>query len=101
MNVHKGIVNYLTPMTKQFHFSTSDRFVQFASLSFDASVWGILGTLFTAARCFIDDDHMHDPDYIYTAIVDQEATYIDLVPTMLRAICESVPAGKQKKNNLR
>jgi amino acid adenylation domain-containing protein len=102
MNVHKGVVNYLTHMTNQFQFGASDRVVQFTSLSFDPSVWSILGTLSYGGTLFlIDDNHMRNPDSIYAAIIDHQATYIDLVPTMLRAICEFVPAGEQKKNNLR
>ncbi len=102
MNVHKGIVNYMTHMINQFHFGPSDRVVQFTPLSFDSSVWNVLGTLaYGGMVFFMDDDQMRDPDYIYKAIIDHQATYINLVPTMLRAICESALAHEPKINRLR
>jgi amino acid adenylation domain-containing protein len=102
MNVHKGIVNYVTHLAKEYHFDASDRVVEFTSLSFDGSVWGILGTLsYGGAIVLLDDVQMRDPDYIYSAIIDHQATHINLVPTMLRAICESALAGERKTTSLR
>ena len=96
------MVNYLTSMTRDFQFGASDRVLQFSSLSFDASVWSILGTLsYGGALYILDDDQMRNPDFILVAIIDHQATYFDLVPTMLRAICESAPALEKNKNNLR
>jgi amino acid adenylation domain-containing protein len=102
MNTHKGIVNYITHMINQFQFGPSDRVIQFTPLSFDSSVWNVLGTLsYGGTVFFMDDEQMRNPDYIYTAIVDHQATYVNLVPTMLRAICESALEHKPKKNSLR
>jgi amino acid adenylation domain-containing protein len=102
LNAHKGVVNYLTCMTKQFHFEASERVVQFTSLAFDPSVGDILGTLTYGGTVFLlDDAQMRDPGFIYTAIINHQATHITVIPTMLRAICESAPAGERKKNWLR
>ena len=102
MNIHKGVVNYLTCMTRQFHCDASDRIVQFTSLSFDPSVGDILGTLTYGGTVFLmDDAQMRDPGFIYSAMIDNQATQIALVPTMLRAICEIALAGERKQNSLR
>ena len=102
INTHKGVVNYLTSMIRDFQFGTSDRVLQFSSLSFDASVWSILGTLSYGGTVYLlDDDQMRNPDFILAAIISHQATYFDLVPTTLRAICESAPALEKNKNNLR
>jgi amino acid adenylation domain-containing protein len=102
MNTHKGIVNYITHMINQFQFGPSDRVIQFTPLSFDSSVWNVLGTLsYGGTVFFMDDEQMRNPDCIYAAVIDHQATYINLVPTMLRAICESALKHKPKKNSLR
>jgi aspartate racemase len=102
MNTHKGIVNYMAHMINKFQFGQSDRVIQFTPISFDSSVWNILGTLsYGGTVFFLDDDQIRDPDFIYSAIIDQQATYINLVPTMLRAICESALAHGPKENSLR
>ncbi len=102
MNTHKGIVNYMFHMMKQFNFGPSDRVIQFTPISFDSSVWNILGTLsYGGTLFFLDDDQIRNPDFIYSAIIDQQATYINPVPTMLRAICESALAVEPKRNCLR
>jgi len=102
LNNHKGVVNYLTCMTKQFHINASDRIIQFTSLSFDPSVGDILGTLTSGGTVFLlDDAQMRDPRVIHAAVIDHQATLISLVPTMLRAICEIALAGERKQNSLR
>jgi len=102
MNVHKGIVNYLTFMKQKYQFSSADRLVQVTSLSFDVSAFEILVTLCCGGTMFImDDAQMRDPDHIYAAIIDQQATYISCVPTMLRALCESALTNERRNNSLR
>ena len=102
MITHKGVVNFMTYMTKQYHFGASDRILQFSSLTFDASLWNILGSLSYGGTVFLmDDDHMRDPDSIYSAIIENQATHIITVPTMLRAICETAIARGPRENALR
>jgi len=55
----------------------------------------------TGHSVLYDDEQMRNPDCIYAAVIDHQATYINLVPTMLRAICESALKHKPKKNSLR
>jgi amino acid adenylation domain-containing protein len=102
MNVHKGIANYLIYMKQKYQFNAADRVIQLTSLSFDVSAFEILGTLSYGGTMFImGDAQMRDPDFIYTAIIDHQATWISCVPTMLRALCESALARERKKNSLR
>ncbi len=102
MNLHRGVVNYLNSLQMQFQLGPSDRVIQHASLSFDASVLEIFGTLIYGGTVFLlDDSKMRDPDFIYAAILEHQATFITAVPTMLRALCASGLAGERKQNNLR
>ncbi len=102
MNVHKGVVNYLTYITRRFHFNASDRVIQLTSLSFDVSAFEIFSTLLHGGTLYLmDDDQMRDPDFILTSIIDHHVTILSMVPTMLRAICEFALAGEQKNNTLR
>jgi amino acid adenylation domain-containing protein len=102
MNHHKGVVNYLANTQRQFQMDASDRVIQHASLSFDASVLEIFGTLFYGGTVILlDDFRMRDPDFIYAAIIEHQATFITAVPTMLRALCASALSGGSKPNTLR
>jgi amino acid adenylation domain-containing protein len=102
MNVHKGIVNYLTFMKRKYKFNSADRIVQITSLSFDVSAFEIFGTLSSGGTLFLmDDAQMRDPQYINTKMIETQATYLSCVPTMLRALCESALASGQKQNKLR
>lgn len=102
INLHKGIVSYLTSMKRKFLFSASDRVVLLTSLSFDISIFELFGTLAYGGAVFLmDDTQMRDPDYINAEIIEHHATYLSCVPTMLRALCESALSGKWKEHNLR
>jgi amino acid adenylation domain-containing protein len=102
VNLHIGVVNYLLHMKREFHLTSSDRIVHFTSHTFDLSVFEILGTLsYGGTIQIIDDIQMRDPDCINSAVIDYQATFISMVPTMLRALCESVLSHKEQKHNLR
>jgi amino acid adenylation domain-containing protein len=102
VNLHIGVVNYLLHMKREFNFTPSDRTVHFTSHTFDLSVFEILGTLsYGGTILILDDNQMRDPDCINSAVVDFQATFISIVPTMLRALCESVLSHKELKHNLR
>jgi amino acid adenylation domain-containing protein len=102
MNIHKGIVNYLTYMKRKHQFSSADRIVQLTSLSFDVSAFEIFNTLTCGGTLYVmDDAQMRDPEYINARMIATQATYISCVPTMLRALCKSALAGERRGNNLR
>ena len=102
MNIHRGIVNYLTFMKQKFHFSSADHIIQLTSFSFDVSVFELFGSLSYGGSVFLmDDTQMRDPDFINTAVIDHQATFISCVPTMLRALCECALDGERKENHLR
>lgn len=102
MNIHKGLVNYLSFMKKHLKINSSDRAIQLTSLSFDVSFMEIFGTLSCGGLVILmDDNQMRDPDYIVKSIIDQRATYLSCVPTMLRALGESALASGRKQDSLR
>jgi amino acid adenylation domain-containing protein len=102
INVHRGVVNYLTYAKKQFEFTTEDSIIQLTSLSFDASIYEIFMPLTCGATVYMmDDAQMRDPDYIQQAILDHQVSYISCVPTMFRGLCESALKTTFRQHNLR
>jgi amino acid adenylation domain-containing protein len=89
-------------MKQKFHFSSADHIIQLTSFSFDVSVFELFGSLSYGGSVFLmDDTQMRDPDFINTAVIDHQATFISCVPTMLRALCECALDGERKENHLR
>lgn len=102
VNVHKGLVSYLTHMKNKFRFCPSDSIVQLTSLSFDISIFEIFETLLCGGRIFLmDDNQMRDPVFIDKEIIEHQVTFISMVPTMLRALCKAAEERELKNNNLR
>ena len=102
LNEHRGPVNYLAYMVRTFGISKSDRMLQHTSLSFDASIFEIFVTLISGGTLvMLDDNHMSNPASIVHTLVEQNITIIKVVPTLLRAICESAMLIGAKKNYLR
>lgn len=90
LNVHRGVVNYLTYMVRTLHLNHQDRILQHTALSYDASVLEIFSMLLCGGTVvMLDEDHMSHPDRIVHAMREQGITLLKAVPTLLRAICES------------
>ena len=90
LNVHRGVVNYLTYMVRTFQFTNQDRLLQHTALSYDASVFEIFSMLLGGGTVvMLDEDRMSNPDRIVHALREQHITLLKAVPTLLRAICSS------------
>lgn len=90
VNLHKGVVNFLVQMNRQFNLGPAESILQLTSLAFDLSVFDIFGFLASGGTIFMmDDAQMRDPDFINSEIDKQRVTYVSGVPTMLRALSES------------
>ncbi len=99
---HRGSVNYLSYMVHNFGFSPADRLLQHTSLSFDASVFEIFVTLISGGTLvMLDDNHMSNPASIVYNLLEKKVTVLKVVPTMLRAVCESAMLIGQEKYALR
>src|SRR5205823_2990532 len=69
--------------------TSSDRVIHKASVSFDASVAEIFAPLAAGSQVIVTRENaQHDIDYLVHVIKDQKVTFIDLSPTLLRALLE-------------
>ncbi|NQF12990.1 tyrocidine non-ribosomal peptide synthetase TycA [Brevibacillus sp. HB1.3] len=81
---HKGIANLQSFFQNTFGISPADRIGQFASMSFDASVWEMFMALLTGASLYIlSKQTIHDFIRFENYLNDNELTIITLPPTYL------------------
>ncbi|MFC0212778.1 amino acid adenylation domain-containing protein, partial [Paenibacillus chartarius] len=79
---HRGIVNLLDTFVMEYGFGSGDRVLQFASLSFDASVWEIWMTLLSgAALVLAPKEVLHHPVKLERLIAEQRVSVALLPPT--------------------
>lgn len=79
---HKGVVNLKT-MFKKTYESSNDRILQFASISFDASVFEIFGALLNGKRLYIVDELRNDVIELEDYIDQNQITMAILSPTYI------------------
>jgi len=85
----RGILNTVLDMVKFWEMSEGDNSLQFASLSFDASLAEILPALFTGATLFIpDSDTRQEPERFIKYVQDSKISVALLTPTYLNALGE-------------
>jgi amino acid adenylation domain-containing protein len=86
---HAGICNLSTVQTKAFDMRPESRVLQFASLSFDASVWEIFMTLPAGGRLVMGPQEAMLPGGELEALLRKhEVTTATLPPTVLRVLDE-------------
>jgi amino acid adenylation domain-containing protein len=85
---HRGVVNYLTYLAKTYHLNPTDRVLQVASLSFDASVRDIIGPLTAGAQVVVlNNSEAKEPTTFLGKIKAQRITCIlSIVPSILREL---------------
>ncbi|MCK4257326.1 MAG: amino acid adenylation domain-containing protein [Halanaerobiales bacterium] len=82
---HKGIVSLATYFKKDLGIKNTDRILQFASCSFDASVWEIYMTLLTGATLYlIDQDTINSYDDFIEFLNTNDLTVATLPPVYLK-----------------
>ncbi|MFS0553783.1 amino acid adenylation domain-containing protein [Brevibacillus sp. 179-C9.3 HS] len=81
---HKGIANLQSFFKNTFGVSPEDKIGQFASMSFDASVWEMFMALLSGASLYILSKHtIHDFITFENYLNENELTIITLPPTYL------------------
>ncbi|WP_047678817.1 non-ribosomal peptide synthetase, partial [Xenorhabdus sp. NBAII XenSa04] len=81
---HCGLVNLIQDKITQFAIGTESRVLQFASLSFDASVWEIMMALCSGATLAIPTDHVRqNPTALWHYLEAQAITHACLPPALL------------------
>lgn len=84
---HRGIANLKTFFQQKYHVSEKDHMLQFASSSFDASVWEIFTSLLTGATLYIvSRDTIHNLVDFEDFIDKNQITITLLPPTYLASI---------------
>lgn len=85
--LHRGILNCLTWTQREMPLGPSDRFLQTASIGFDASIAEIFWPLLHGATVvFARPDGHRDPGYIVEEIQRQRITRIMLTTSVLEAV---------------
>ncbi|MBT4359700.1 MAG: amino acid adenylation domain-containing protein [Candidatus Marinimicrobia bacterium] len=84
---NRGILNTVLEMVRSWEMSEQDKFLQFASLSFDASLAEILPALFVSATIMIpDDDTRQSPDQFRDFVREADISVALLTPAYLNAL---------------
>ncbi|MEO7359924.1 MAG: amino acid adenylation domain-containing protein, partial [Gemmatimonadaceae bacterium] len=91
MNRHRGIVNRLLWMQREYQLTSQDAVLQKTPFSFDVSVWEFFWPLLTGARLVLAKPGGHrDPEYLKDLISETQITVCHFVPSMLRAFLDGV-----------
>lgn len=80
---HRAIVNQLVWMQERFPLGPEDGVLQKYSVSFDASLWEIFGTLAAGARLILAEPGRHaDPEHLVDLMAKEGVTALDTVPSL-------------------
>ncbi len=81
---HKALLNFIDSICIAFEITDKDRFLQFASLSFDVSIFEIFSSFYKGATlCVIGDEKKKDSSYLDKFCFDLKVTIAELPPVML------------------
>ncbi|ULK97126.1 amino acid adenylation domain-containing protein [Bradyrhizobium sp. I71] len=81
---HRGLVNLALAQRALFEVNSHSRIVQFASFSFDASIWEIVMALCSGASLFLAGPREHqDTSELLGYLTDNAITHATLPPAML------------------
>ena len=81
------ICHFLRWGQKQFHFSASTTSLSISPWNFDVSLLDTWAVLAARGRVFtVDSGNIHDADYLKNAILEAQPTFMQLVPSTLRAV---------------
>lgn len=91
LSTHRGAVNYLDFVTRQYGVGRLETVLQMAAFSFDASVRDIVGPLLTGARVLlVEGSAAKEPATLLAAIREHRVDgVLSLVPTMFRALAQA------------
>ncbi|ETR73598.1 MAG: amino acid adenylation domain-containing protein [Candidatus Magnetoglobus multicellularis str. Araruama] len=87
MNIHKGPVNMSLDQIRSFGITESDHILQFASISFDASIYEMCMALFSGAAITIaSNERINDPEQFMQYLIDKNVTVATLPPVYLSTL---------------
>jgi len=90
---HQGLCNLCVAQVQQFELEASDRVLQFASLSFDASIFEIVMALCSGAALYLPPRHaLPMGEALLDLLRDEEITITVLPPSVVMSLpAESLP----------
>ena len=84
---HGGICNTIQGQISVFSITSEDNCLQYASPSFDASIWEILLSLLSGATlCIIAESKKYELSYFPDFVADQEISFAILPPAFLQLL---------------
>ncbi|MBN1481964.1 amino acid adenylation domain-containing protein [candidate division KSB1 bacterium] len=84
---HQGAINLAQAQKTAFNIHPDKRILQFAPMSFDASVWEtVMALLNGAALVFTDQENLTTGDGLLTVLRDQKITTVTLPPSVLAVV---------------
>ncbi|RJS23164.1 non-ribosomal peptide synthetase [Corallococcus sp. H22C18031201] len=91
---HRGMLNHLLGMQQGLGMGPDDVLAQTAPLSFDISIWQMLGALVAGGTTFVvEDEVVREPPRLAAALQQAGVTVSELVPSLLQAVLEDSPEG--------
>jgi amino acid adenylation domain-containing protein/non-ribosomal peptide synthase protein (TIGR01720 family) len=91
---HHGLRNLAQAQQRAFGLSPDDRVMQFASLSFDASVWELFGTLIAGGTLCLPDPRAALVGEDWVAEMERQGINVVTVPPSLLAMTEAGAVGQ-------
>jgi len=84
---HRGLVNLVLAQIEKFNILPGDKLLQFASVSFDASVSEIFTSLVSGATLYlVDQGSLSSPDLLIKLIRDRKISVVTLPPSLLQVM---------------
>ncbi|MDZ8189167.1 MAG: amino acid adenylation domain-containing protein [Nostoc sp. ChiSLP02] len=87
---HEAIAHHCQNVIQHYQLNSSDRILQFASLSFDASLEQILTTLVVGATLIVADAKLLSPWEFHQKLIDYSLTVVDIPPAYLTQWLQSL-----------
>jgi amino acid adenylation domain-containing protein len=87
---HQAIAHHCQNVIQRYQLNSSDRILQFASLSFDVSLEQILTTLVVGATLIIADAKLLTPWEFHQKLIDCSLTVVDIPPVYLTQWLQSL-----------
>ena len=95
LDIHKGIVNYLNYLVDVYGFDSRTTVLQITSIGFDASLRDFFLPLSVGGKVvLLHPEEVNEPGRLVDVIKSNQInTILSVVPTYLRMLMESFPAG--------
>jgi len=93
-NTHRGLVNRLDWMQREYRLTADDVVLHKTPIGFDVSLWELFWPLLTGARLVVARPDGHrDPRYLRQVITAHAVTTVHFVPSMLAAFLDEPDGG--------